>query len=118
MASRKKPPTYRRIWSTYRWNCKRKNIFFDLSVEQVEALASQDCFYCEAPPANNRAGLLYNGIDRKNNDQGYVVGNCVPCCHRCNSVKGDKLSFSEMRAVGRTLRVLDCAAKKQARKKI
>ena len=32
--------------------------------------------------------FIYNGIDRKNNDMGYRLDNCVSCCTLCNRRKG------------------------------
>jgi hypothetical protein len=31
--------------------------------------------------------IEYNGIDRVDNEKGYLVENCVPCCFTCNSLK-------------------------------
>lgn len=38
--------------------------------------------------------FLYNGIDRINNDNGYIAGNVVACCFPHNRMKG-KLSQSK-----------------------
>ena len=44
-------------------------------------LQKQKCHYCgNAAP---------NGIDRVNNEIGYKLDNCKPCCKHCNYVKGD-----------------------------
>lgn len=32
-----------------------------------------------------------SGIDRVDNNKGYVEGNCVSCCFYCNSYKSDRL---------------------------
>jgi hypothetical protein len=29
----------------------------------------------------------HNGIDRVDNDKGYISDNCVPCCWKCNNMK-------------------------------
>lgn len=34
---------------------------------------------------------FYNGIDRKDNDIGYVIENCVSCCDECNKAKRNML---------------------------
>ena len=80
---------------------KDRNIFFDLTPEQVRKISSQDCFYCGGPPSNTQkekprregsstVSYIYNGVDRFNNDIGYVFENCVPCCWICNYMKRDK----------------------------
>lgn len=80
------------IWS-YKSNAKRKNKIFNLTEEQMINLFKSNCFYCGSEPKNiyYRKGCnghyIYNGIDRKNNDIGYVIGNVVPCCSQCNYVK-------------------------------
>lgn len=33
-------------------------------------------------------GILKSGIDRVENDKGYILDNCVPCCAQCNRDKG------------------------------
>jgi 5-methylcytosine-specific restriction endonuclease McrA len=37
-----------------------------------------------------RAWIFANGIDRENNNLGYVIENCVPCCRHCNEMKMDR----------------------------
>jgi hypothetical protein len=32
--------------------------------------------------------FTYNGIDRIDNSQGYIIDNVVPCCTKCNIAKG------------------------------
>ena len=31
----------------------------------------------------------FNGIDRKNNNKGYIMSNSITCCKNCNSMKSD-----------------------------
>lgn len=63
-----------------------------------------DCYYCGANPEirrkqfyNNRWIPPFNGIDRYSNAGGYYKENCVPCCKKCNRMKGmlDPLEFLE-----------------------
>ena len=32
---------------------------------------------------------VYNGVDRVDNERGYSLENCVPCCKFCNRMKRD-----------------------------
>lgn len=86
---------WRVVLRSYRANAKNRGLAFDLSDERARFLLSQDCSYCGSPPstvAQTRAGhgsCVYSGLDRVNNALGYVEGNVVPCCARCNTAKMD-----------------------------
>ena len=83
----------KRVYSKYRRVAKAKGRKFELSFDEFLKITSYDCFYCGAKPSNlcmgSRAygGFTYQGIDRVNNDKGYVAGNVVPCCRLCNMAK-------------------------------
>lgn len=83
------------FWYQYQKTAMRRGMLFDLSLEQFESIVKQDCTYCgEAPkprPSVKRGLYGYpdvNGVDRKDNSQGYTFENCVPCCGDCNTMKG------------------------------
>lgn len=72
----------------YRNNArKRKNIVFELSVEDFEQLINKECHYCGGFSSEWNTKSRGNGIDRKNNDLGYSIDNCIPCCSKCNFIK-------------------------------
>lgn len=85
----------RRILGVYKRVAKRKGHSFDLTEEQFKELTQQDCHYCGTKPENisgqNRCNgiYIYNGIDRIDNNKGYILENSVPCCKRCNTAKND-----------------------------
>lgn len=84
--------TARNQYAVYRHNAKRRSLAFDLTFDEFYALAEQACSYCSAPPTPRQRGnaatsWLCNGIDRVDNDKGYVLDNCVPCCKLCNQRK-------------------------------
>lgn len=68
---------------------------FELTFDQFKSLIKQNCHYCGSVPKNVKTDrrisgekiLIYNGIDRVNNDVGYLIDNVVPCCRSCNIAK-------------------------------
>ena len=69
-----------RIYRRYKHSAARRNIPFQLNFNSFMEFWQQSCFYCGNPIATT-------GIDRLNNNLGYVIGNCVPCCGTCNMMK-------------------------------
>lgn len=84
------------MYGAYRKGCKRRGFKFELSRKKFKYFTSQPCFYCGSEPSILKIGasilLKYNGIDRVDNNRGYIKSNCVTCCKRCNYMKGT-LSF-------------------------
>jgi len=88
------------VMKQYKNNAKSRKIHFELTKEELKSLISQDCYYCGSQPSNivktfsgrtkDNRSVSYNGIDRLDNSKGYVLENCVPCCHFCNWAKKDK----------------------------
>ena len=76
---------------TYKNGAKKRNIKFELSEEEFKSLITQNCKYCGSEPKQYHRGkngnLLYNGIDRVDNADGYNINNVVPCCKICNCMK-------------------------------
>jgi len=81
---------------------KRRKYDWQLTKAQFRTLTQQSCYYCDAKPnqgnysstCNGR--YLYNGLDRVDNEQGYVIGNVVPCCGKCNRAK-DTMTTEQFR---------------------
>jgi hypothetical protein len=116
MASRKKPgPTGKGLYRNYIRNCRLRNIFWGLELAEFEKLTKQNCAYCDRPPVQVWNRYVYNGIDRKDNKQGYVPGNVVTACKDCNAVKSDRYSYDQMKKIGQVLQVI--WAEKPRRKK-
>lgn len=88
------------LLAMYKRNAAEKGREFCLTVEEFKELTSAHCHYCGRLPASISRGwkhaetewgkYIYNGIDRKDNDIGYVPDNCVPCCEICNRAKIDR----------------------------
>lgn len=86
------------ILAGYRFRCKKKNIFWELTPEQFFKLAQENCEYCGCEPSNRgHLPFIYNGVDRKDNAKGYTLSNSVACCARCNAIKSSLLSHEEMK---------------------
>jgi hypothetical protein len=84
------------LFASYKKQAKARSLEFTLSFDEFISLTSQDCFYCGRNPSqvrfiqNNANGsYIYNGIDRRNNNDGYHIANCVPCCKCCNHAKSN-----------------------------
>ena len=55
-----------------------------------------NCFYCGIEPRTihkyGKHRYIYNGVDRFNNNEGYIERNCVTACKDCNQGKSNKLA--------------------------
>lgn len=63
----------------YKRGAERRKYEWLLTDDEARELIVGICFYCAMPSSC--------GIDRRNNDVGYVVGNVVSCCKACNIAK-------------------------------
>lgn len=73
-------------YAKYVGSAKKRKLEFTLSFEQFAQLTNSGCFYCGLPPSK--------GVDRINNQEGYIPSNSAPCCSKCNYMKG-KLTKEE-----------------------
>jgi hypothetical protein len=69
------------IYSKYKYSSIRRKLDFSLCVDIFITLIKGNCHYCGKEPNK------YNGIDRVNNELGYIDSNCVSCCADCNMAK-------------------------------
>lgn len=94
------PPKYvrhpiERLWDTYRDGATARGHNWALTYEQFVALTSRSCVYCGAlPKPSSVSRLPHNGVDRVDSTRGHEPDNCVPCCGRCNMMKG-RLSIAD-----------------------
>ena len=101
----------RQVTRGYKRNAVTRGLRFDLSIAQVKAFIFADCFYCGLPPkavipttvvmSTAHRGILFNGIDRKDNSLGYIYNNCAPCCSLCNYMKRSLSVETFLHHVGR-----------------
>jgi hypothetical protein len=67
----------------YKSRSKRMGIEYLLDNEQASDLLTDNCYYCGQSPSP------VNGIDRSDNDRGYITGNVVTACRMCNTAKNN-----------------------------
>lgn len=72
-----------RRYSTYKNSAKRRGHDFELSLDEFSTFQNKPCHYCGDEIESS--GKI--GIDRINNNKGYSIENCVPCCEICNRMK-------------------------------
>lgn len=84
----------KQLWNRYKNRAKRDGIVFTLTENDLVEIIYNDCFYCGEPPSQKIIlarrednELIYNGIDRKYDSDGYTKINCVACCWVCNQAK-------------------------------
>ncbi len=93
----------RRLYKNYIRMCARRNVFWNVTIEEFHRLTSLPCHYCSKKPSQKARHYTYNGLDRLDPKKGYELPNLVPCCKECNWIKGDRLAVDEMQAVGKML---------------
>lgn len=89
----------------YKKGAQKRGLEWSLTEEQTFKLFKGNCSYCGREPYQSvkryaygkhgtvSSSTLYNGIDRIDNDRGYVQDNVQSCCGECNFAK-HKLSES------------------------
>lgn len=78
---------FNQVKANYMRKAKKRKIKFNLSDKQLHLLFEKKCYYCEISPYKSKSDYIYNGIDRVDNDNGYLIENCVSCCYNCNIIK-------------------------------
>lgn len=95
----------------------RKGINNSISYDDFITIISDPfCHYCKASltwdVSSDKSRSKYL-LDRKNNNEGYDLENVVPCCTRCNYMKGNKFTHEEFIVIGKALSELDKRAEVQ-----
>jgi hypothetical protein len=68
---------------------KVRSIPFLLTHEEHTKLILDACFYCGklSGIGDEEGNTYFNGVDRVDNEKGYIIGNCIACCFICNRMK-------------------------------
>ena len=70
----------------YKANAKKYGREWGLTDEYAITLMKAPCYYC-GKLDRTKNGTDICGIDRVNNDNGYILTNSVSCCKLCNEAK-------------------------------
>jgi len=66
--------------------------------EYHDLLLDNKCYYCQGPLSEGGIKL-----DRLDNTKGYNIENVVPCCYRCNVIRGDRFTPKQMKRIAEVL---------------
>lgn len=83
-------------------HAKRRKLEFTLNESDYYSLINLDCYYCTLPN-NVEAGI---GLDRLDNNKGYIINNVVSCCIECNYVRGNRFTPEEMAVIGQAIYII------------
>jgi hypothetical protein len=70
------------VFRRYEKQARDRQLRFNLTLAQFTEIVLRPCIFCGRYD-------FPRGVDRRDNFQGYTVGNCQPCCARCNRYKSD-----------------------------
>lgn len=82
-----------KLYASYKHGAESRNYCFEIDKEQFKNIIYKNCYYCDRIPeqiAYNKSksdSIFYNGIDRVDNNIGYILSNIVTCCKHCNRAK-------------------------------
>lgn len=68
-------------FADYRRNSKTRNLAFNLTIEQFDALTDRPCAFCGSED--------HVGVDRIDSSIGYIMTNVQSCCSICNRLKSN-----------------------------
>lgn len=87
--------SFNRVYGYYKSSAIKRKLVFSITKIEFKELTQKNCYYCKSPPLNG-GGIksfryygpyTHNGLDRVDNNVGYILINVVPCCKFCNYAK-------------------------------
>jgi len=72
-------------YSDYRRRALKKQLDFVITPDDYNSIIKKDCYLCGKKNEDSHK----NGIDRIDNNVGYISSNVKPCCCECNYMKKD-----------------------------
>ena len=76
-------------YNDYKSSAKSRNYDFELSGDDFIKITLNSCYICgKINKCDKYNNIIHrNGIDRYNNNIGYIKDNCMSCCMTCNYLK-------------------------------
>lgn len=68
------------FWRRYKYRAKKAGLEITITLKDFKKITNQPCVYCDEEERQR-------GIDRVDNNKGYVIDNCASCCGKCNMMK-------------------------------
>ena len=72
-------------YNKYKTRAANKSLLFELTEEDYNIIINSQCYLC----GRNLCEKYKNGIDRIDNNLGYIMSNVKSCCGSCNHIKKD-----------------------------
>lgn len=88
--------SFNRVFADYKNRAVMKTHEFKLSKQLFRELIVKPCVYCGDSLSNTsktkhcNGAFKYTGLDRVDNNRGYIKDNVEPCCTDCNFAKAGK----------------------------
>lgn len=73
------------LWRSIQKGAYNRELLFTITETDFERLAILPCYYC-----GFYSKTRLNGIDRIDNNKGYIIDNCITCCKMCNIIKNSQ----------------------------
>lgn len=108
-----KPDNYAakyRLYKSYEKHAIERGYCFDIDIDFFVGITSGDCYYCGSQPSKtikgrrSRSSYTYNGVDRVDNNIGYVEENCTSCCTTCNIAKSTQSKEDFLKWIGKVVK--------------
>jgi hypothetical protein len=102
---------YFHIYQSYQSGANKRNKTFDFEFKDFIELLKGNCYYCGVEPSNvyskNYYNVTYNGVDRIDNEKGYIKENSVSCCKMCNISKNNNTEEDFIKWIQKTYKNLE-----------
>jgi len=88
--------TFNVLYNRYKGKARTRGYAWNLTKLEFSAIIKEHCHYCGIEPSRfyqspgTNGGVVYNGVDRVDNTEGYTSDNIVACCTECNQAKMDR----------------------------